>query len=95
MENIPDEKQGIDILGKAEVLKLETNELTLSLEEHTKVNIQPKGTPLGAKLKIEENGNIAPIITFDTKKLREPRKEINPVEMLDKALEDYLNGQEI
>lgn len=89
MENIPDEKQVIDILGKVEVLKLETEELTLSLEAHNKVNIQPKGTPLGAKVKIEDNGSITPMITFDTKKLRDKKKDINVEKLIDNAIEEY------
>ena len=95
MDTPSDPKEVIDLVAKSGYLKVENEELSISLDAHNQVNIQPKGTPLGAKLKVEENGNIAPMITFDTKKLREPRKEINPVEMLDKALEDYLNGQEI
>lgn len=96
MEDIPSNpEEVIDLVAKSGYLKVETDEMSVSLDAHNQINIQPKGTPLGAKLKVEENGNITPIITFDTKKLREPKKEINSVEMLDKALEDYLNGQEI
>jgi len=96
MEDIPSNpKEVIDLVAKTGFLKVENDEMSISLDAHNQINIQPKGTPLGAKLRIEESGNITPIITFDTKKLREPRKEINPVEMLDKALEDYLNDQEI
>lgn len=96
MEELPSNpEEVVDLVSKSGYLKVETDEMSISLDAHNQINIQPKGTPLGAKLKVEENGNIAPMITFDTKKLREPKKEINPVEMLDKALEDYLNDQEI
>jgi len=37
MENLPNEKQVIDILGRSQVLKVETEELTLSLEKHNKI----------------------------------------------------------
>jgi hypothetical protein len=96
MEEFPSNpEEVVDLVAKSGYLKVENEELSISLDTHNQINIQPKGTPLGAKLRVEDSGNITPIITFDTKKLREPRKEINPVEMLDKALEDYLNGQEI
>ena len=95
MELPSNPEEVIDLVAKTGYLKVEDEELSISLDSHNQVNIQPKGTPLGAKLRVEESGDITPIITFDTKKLREPRKEINPVEMLDKAIEDYLNEQEI
>lgn len=96
MEDIPSNpEEVIDLVAKTGYLKVENDDISISLDSHNQVNIQPKGTPLGVKIRVEETGDITPIITFDTKKLREPRKEINPVEMLDKALEDYLNGQEI
>jgi len=96
MEELPsNSEEAIDLIAEIGYLKVENNDISISLDSHNQINIQPKGTLLGAKLRVEESGDITPIITFDTKKLREPRKEINPVEMLDKALEDYLNGQEI
>jgi hypothetical protein len=95
MDTPSDPKEVIDLVAKSGYLKVENEELSISLESHNQVNIQPKGTPLGAKIKVEESGDITPMITFDTKKLREPRKEINTTELLDKALEDYFNEQEI
>lgn len=93
MENIPDKPEDIiDIVSRAGYLKVENKDLSISLEAHNQVNIQPKGTIFGAKVKVEDNGNITPTLTFDTKKLREPRKDINVKELLDDAIEDYLNG---
>jgi len=54
------------------------------------INIQPKGTPLGTKIKIEENGEIIPTLTLDTKKMRELKK-IDTKQILDDALEDFLD----
>jgi hypothetical protein len=54
------------------------------------INIQPKGTPFGTKVNIEENGEIVPTLTFDTKKMRE-QKKIDAKQMLDDALEDFLD----
>ena len=54
------------------------------------IDIQPKRTPLGTKIKIQENGNIIPTLTLDTKKMRE-QKKIDAKQMLDDALEDFLD----
>lgn len=93
MENLPDEKQVVDILGRSQVLRVDTEELTLSLEKHNKVNIQPKGTILGAKVEVNQDGSITPTLTFDTKKLREPKKNIDTKQILDDAIEDFWNEQ--
>lgn len=54
------------------------------------IDIQPKGTPLGTKVNIEENGEIVPTLTLDTKKMRE-QKKIDAKQILDDALEDFLD----
>jgi hypothetical protein len=96
MSNLPEEPEEIiDLVAKSQYLKVNTELGEIKLEAHNQVNIQPKGTPLGMKLKLEETGDITPTITFDTKKLREPAKKINPSEIVDNAIEEYLNDQEI
>lgn len=94
IENLPEEPEDIiDIAAKAGYLKVETDIGDIKLNSHNQIEVQPKGTAFGAKVKVEENGTITPTITFDTKKLRGPKKNINPKQILDDALEDYLNGQ--
>lgn len=94
MENLPDKPEDIiDIASKAGYLKVENEDISVSLESHNKLNIQPKGTIFGAKIKVEDNGSITPTLTFDTKKLREPKKDIDPEQILDDALEEYWNEQ--
>jgi hypothetical protein len=96
MSNLPeDPEQVIDLVSKSQYLKVNTELGEIKLEAHNEVNLQPKGTPLGMKLKSEETGDITPTITFDTKKLREPSKNISPSEIVDNAIEEYLNDQEI
>ena len=96
MSNLPeDPEQVIDLVAKSQYLKVNTELGEIKLEAHNEINLQPKGTPLGVKLKLEETGDITPTITFDTKKLREPAKKINPSEIVDNAIEEYLNDQEI
>ena len=94
MNNLPEEPEDIiDLVSKTECLKINTELGEIKLEAHNRVNIQPDETPFGIEIELEENGNITPTLTFDTKKLREPRKNIDAKQMLDDALEDYLNEQ--
>jgi hypothetical protein len=96
MSNLPEEPEEIiDLVAKSQYLKVNTELGEIKLEAHNQINLQPKGTPLGVKLKLEETGDITPTITFDTKKLREPSKKINPSEIVDNAIEEYLNDEEI
>jgi hypothetical protein len=96
MSNLPENPEEIvDIISNSQILKINTELGEIKLEAHNQINIQPKGTPLGMKLKVEETGDIIPTITFDTKKLQQPKKEIDAKQMLDDAIRDYLNGQEI
>ena len=94
MSNLSEEPEDIvDLVSKTECLKINTELGEIKLEAHNRVNIQPDETPFGIEVEVEENGNITPTLTFDTKKLREPRKNIDAKQMLYDALEDYLNEQ--
>lgn len=94
MNNLSEEPEDIvDLVSKTECLKINTELGEIKLEAHNRVNIQPDETPFGIEIEVEEGGDITPILTFDTKKLREPRKNIDAKQMLDDALEDYLNEQ--
>ena len=93
-ENLPQEPEKIvDIASKAEYLKVDTNLGEVKLNSHNSVELQPDGTIFGTKIKVEESGNVTPTLTFDTKKLREPKKKIDAKQMLDDALEDFFNEQ--
>ena len=92
MNNLPEEPEDIiDLVSKTEYLKINTELGEIKLEAHNRINIQPDETPFGIKIEVEENGDIIPTLTFDTKKLREPRKNIDAKHMLDDALKDFLN----
>ena len=94
IENLPDnEKDIIDLASRAGYLKVDTDIGEIKLNSYNQVEIQPKGTIFGTKVKVEENGNITPTLTFDTKKLREPKKNIDTKQLLDDALEDFWNEQ--
>jgi hypothetical protein len=94
IDNLPEEPEDIvDIAAKVGYLKVGTDIGDIKLNSHNSAEIQPKGTPFGAKVRVENDGSVTPTITFDTKKLREPRKNIDAKQMLDDALEDFLNEQ--
>ena len=83
IETAPQEPEHtIDLIFKGEI----------KLEAHNRVNIQPDETPFGIEIELEESGDVTPTLTFDTKKLREPKKNIDVKQMLDDALEDFLDG---
>jgi hypothetical protein len=94
IENLPQEPEEIiDIAAKAGYLKVKTELGEIKLNSHNSVEIQPKGTPFGAKIKVNNDGSLTPTLTFDTKKLRDPKKNIDAKQILDDALEDFLNEQ--
>lgn len=84
LENLPDPKEAIDIIAKAGYLKIESEDLEISLKNHKTVNIQPKNTILGLEVSPDSAK-----VTFDTKKLKEPVKPLNTSEILDQAIEEY------
>jgi hypothetical protein len=95
MENLPENpEEVIDIIARTKILKVEDETGSITLEAHNQVNIQPKGTPFGAKLKLESDGSVTPTLTFDSKKMRPVINRTDPKQALDDALEDYLNGME-
>jgi hypothetical protein len=85
IENLPDPKEAIDILARIRYLRIENKDLEISLKNHKTLNIQPKDTILGLEVSPDSAK-----VTFDTKKLREPPKPINTQEILDRAIEKYL-----
>jgi len=90
MDKTPEEI--IDLVAKTEYLKIKSELGEIKLEAHNQVDIQPKGTPFGTKLKLESDGKVTPIITVDSNKLREPKVNINAKQILDDAIEEYLNN---
>lgn len=95
IENLPEEPEDIiNLASRAGYLKVETDIGEIKLNSYNQIEIQPKGTPFGTKIKVEENGNITPTLTFDTKKLKEPKKNIDAKQLLDDALEDFWNEQD-
>ena len=93
IENLPQEPEEIvDIVAKAGYLKVENDFGEIKLNSHNSVEIQPKGTLFGAKVKVNNDGSLTPILTFDTKKLREPKKNIDTKQLLDDAINDFWEG---
>ena len=94
MNNLPEEPEDIiDLVSKTKYLKMNTELGQIKLEENDPDNIQPDETLFGISIEVEESGDVASTLTFDTKKIREPRKNIDAKKMLDDALEDFFNEQ--
>lgn len=96
IENLPDdEKDVVDILAKAGYLKAENDKVAISLESANTLNIQPKGNVFGAKVRVEKDGSVTPILTFDTKKLREKGRYTKPEDAIDAALNDFWENSNV
>jgi hypothetical protein len=94
IDNLPDsEKAAVDVLAKAGYLKASNDKIEVSLESANTLNIQPKGNAFGAKVRVENDGTVTPILTFDTKKLRDKQNYTPPEDLIDKALEDFWENQ--
>lgn len=94
VNNAPQESEDIiNLAAKAEYLKVETEIGEVKLNSHNSIEIQPEGTLFGTKVKVEENGNITPTLTFDTKKLNQPKKNIDTSKILDDAIDDFWEEQ--
>jgi hypothetical protein len=94
IDNLPDsEKNAVDILAKAGYLKASNDKIEVSLESANTLNIQPKGNVFGAKVRVENDGTVTPILTFDTKKLRDKQNYTPPEDLIDKALEDFWENE--
>lgn len=96
IENLPDdEKDIINIAAKAGYLKVETEVGDIKLNSYNEVELQPKNIPFGAKIKVNPDGSVTPTLTFDTKKLRDPKKHIDPKSVVDNALEEFLENNDV
>lgn len=96
IENFPDdEKEIVNILAKAGYLKASNDKIEVSLESSNTLNIQPKKNIFGAKIKVENDGSITPILTFDTKKIRETSEKENPKNIVDQAIEEFLENEDV
>ena len=96
IENNPQNlNDGIDIAAEAEYLKVTSNFGDVKLNSSNEIEFQPKGTIFGAGIKAEENGTITPTLTFDTKKLWDKNEKFNSKDVVDQALEDFWDNQNV
>jgi homogentisate 1,2-dioxygenase len=90
IDNLPENSEEItNIAAKSGYLKVKTELGEIKLNSNDQIEVQPKGTPFGAKVKIEDDGSITHALTFDTKKLRDQKKNIDTSKMLDDAINDF------
>lgn len=96
VENFPDsENDVVDIVAKAGYLKASNDKVEVSLESIDTINIQPKNTIFGAKVKMEDDGSLTPMLTFDTKKLRDKNSRIDIEGTVDDALRNFWDDQNV
>lgn len=96
IQNLPDdEKDIVNIAAKTGYLKVETDIGDIKLNSYNEVELQLKKNPFGAKIKVNEDGSVTPTLTFDTKKLRDPKKTIDPKSIVDDALKDFLENNDV
>ncbi len=96
IENNPQNIEDIaNIAAKAGYLKVKTGIGDIKLNSYNQVEIQPKGTIFGAKIKVEEDGSITPTLTFDTKKLRNTNERFDSEDAVDQALNDFWDNQNV
>lgn len=96
IQNLPeDEKDIINIAAKTGYLNVETDIGDIKLNSYNEVELQLKQNPFGAKIKVNDDGSVTPTLTFDTKKLRDPKKNIDPKSIVDNALEDFLENNNV
>jgi hypothetical protein len=90
-----DEKSLMNVVAKAGYFQAENNKIKISLESADTLDIQPKGTVFGAKVKVENDGSLSPSLTFDTKKLRDEGRYIPPKQLIDDALKDFWGEENV
>ena len=88
IDNFPSsEKDYIDILAQSGYLKVENDDIEISLDSSNTLNIQPKNNIFGLKVTVEEDNSITPTLTFDTRKLKD-ENDIDYKKILDDAIEN-------
>lgn len=88
-DQFPDStEEVVDLLAKSKMLKIEDDIGSVTLESHNSVNIQPSGTPFGTKIKVADGSNSA-ALTFNSKKMRPPKKKIDFDQLIDDAISEY------
>jgi hypothetical protein len=96
IDGLPDDEQSLmNVVAKAGYLQAENDKVKISLDSADTLNIQPKGTVFGAKIKVEKNGSLAPSLTFDTKKLRDKGRYTPPKQSIDDALKDFWGDENV
>jgi hypothetical protein len=88
-------KDIIDVAAEAGCFEVKTNVGDVKLNSYNEIELQPKGTIFGARIKIEENGNVTPTLTFDTKKLWDKNKRFDSEDIVDQALEDFWDNENV
>jgi hypothetical protein len=96
IENNPQNlKDSIDIAAEVEYLNITTDVGNVELNSYNEIELQPKGTIFGVQIEVEETGNVTPTLTFDTKKLWNKNEKNNSKDIIDQALSEFLDNQNV
>ena len=81
-------KEELDDIAKTKLLKAETALGSITLSSSSSIDLQPNGTPLGLRL-LENQGQLAYMALFDTKKLQDSSQFQGASEAVDEALTSF------
>jgi hypothetical protein len=82
-----DRKKIVQYALKSGLIKTGVGTVDLTWEDLKQINVQLKNNPLGIRLRIEDDGTITPMLTFDTKKLKSKQNRTN--DAIETALKNY------
>lgn len=95
MNNFPDSPEDIvDILAKAGYLKASNDKVELSMKDSKTMDIQIKDNIFGTQIELEDDGNLALSLTFDTKKLRNSN-HFDAKKSIDIAIKSFLEDSNV
>lgn len=95
MNNFPDSQEDIvDILAKAGYLKASNDKVELSMKDSKTMDIQIKDNIFGTQIELEDDGNLALSLTFDTKKLRNSNY-FDAKKSIDIAIKSFLGDNNV
>lgn len=90
VEGLPEDAgQTIDAIAGTGLLKASTPLGEAKLRSSQELELQPRGTPLGVRIKKEDDGTITPTVLFNSKKLRDKPRMTEAKDVVDRALEEF------
>lgn len=83
-------------LTKSKLLSLNINDISMTMISKNTFDILLKNKPIGVRVNYnEQNNDFAVSLSYDTNRVKNKSKTIDPSKMLDDAIEDYLNATQV